>query len=109
VELYLYSLICFHGVDRENLICLHGTKLSGNIHGEQFLNLPWIRQLVAGLSTQRPRFAPDQSMLDLWWARWFWERFFSDYFGFGPRQNHSTKDPSSYFIFISPAFCNLSC
>jgi hypothetical protein len=29
-----------------------------------------------------PGSMPGQSMWDLWWANWHWERFFSWYFGF---------------------------
>jgi hypothetical protein len=25
---------------------------------------------------------PDRSMWDLWWAKWHWDKFFSEYFGF---------------------------
>jgi hypothetical protein len=25
---------------------------------------------------------PDQSMWDLWWTKWHWDRFFFQYFGF---------------------------
>ena len=25
---------------------------------------------------------PDQSMWDLWWTKWHWDRFFPEYFGF---------------------------
>jgi hypothetical protein len=27
---------------------------------------------------------PDQSMWDLWWTKWHWGRFFSEFFGFPP-------------------------
>jgi hypothetical protein len=45
--------------------------------------VPWLRRLVAGLSPQRPGFDPGgQSMWDLWWTKWHWDRVFSEYFGF---------------------------
>jgi len=27
---------------------------------------------------------PGQWMLDLWWTKWHWDRFFCEYFGFFP-------------------------
>jgi hypothetical protein len=33
-----------------------------------------------------------QSMWDLWWTKWHWDRFFSKYLGF-PCQFHSTRAP----------------
>jgi hypothetical protein len=29
-----------------------------------------------------PGLCPDQSMWDLWWTKWHWDRFFSELFGF---------------------------
>jgi hypothetical protein len=29
-----------------------------------------------------PGSIPGQSMWDLWWTKWHWDRFFSEYFGF---------------------------
>jgi hypothetical protein len=29
-----------------------------------------------------PGSIPGQSMWDLWWTKWHWDRFFPDYFGF---------------------------
>jgi hypothetical protein len=31
-----------------------------------------------------PGSIPGQSMWNLWWTKWHWDRFFSDYFGFSP-------------------------
>jgi hypothetical protein len=42
----------------------------------------WLRQLVAGLSQRRLGFDPGQSIWDLWWTKWHWDRFFPEYFGF---------------------------
>jgi hypothetical protein len=46
-------------------------------HGRVTLKkaVPWLRRLVAGLS-------PAQSVWDLWWAKWHWDRFFPEHFGF---------------------------
>jgi hypothetical protein len=33
------------------------------------------------LSPRRPGFDPGQSMWDLWWTKWHWDRFFPEYFG----------------------------
>jgi hypothetical protein len=29
-----------------------------------------------------PGWIPGQSMWDLWWTKWHWDRFFPEYFGF---------------------------
>jgi hypothetical protein len=39
--------------------------------------VPWLRSLVASLSPRRPGFEPSQSMWDLWWTNWHWDKFFS--------------------------------
>jgi hypothetical protein len=45
--------------------------------------IPWLRQSVSGLSPQRSTFNPvSQSTSNLWWTKWVWDRFFSEYFGF---------------------------
>jgi hypothetical protein len=45
--------------------------------------VPWLRRLAAGLPPRRPRFDPGSvHMWDLWWTKWHWDRFFSEYFGF---------------------------
>jgi hypothetical protein len=44
--------------------------------------VPWLRRLVAGLSPGRPGSHPNQSMWDLWWTEWYWDRFSSEFFGF---------------------------
>jgi hypothetical protein len=46
------------------------------------LVVPWLGQLVAGLSPQRPGFAPRSIQWDLWLTKWHWDRFFSELFGF---------------------------
>jgi hypothetical protein len=52
----------------------------------------WLRLLVAGLSPRRLGFDPGQSMWDLWWTKWHWDRFFPENFGFLP-SFHSTGAP----------------
>jgi hypothetical protein len=42
------------------------------------LAVPWLRQLVAGLSLSHS----GQSRWDLWWTKWYWDRFFLEFFGF---------------------------
>jgi hypothetical protein len=42
----------------------------------------WLRQLVADLSPRRPGFAPRSVQWDLWWTKWHWDRFLSEFFGF---------------------------
>jgi hypothetical protein len=51
---------------------------------------PWLRLLVANLSRRRPGFAPGQYMWDLWWTKWHWDRFFSEFFRFPLSVYHST-------------------
>jgi hypothetical protein len=41
--------------------------------------VPWLRRLAAGLP---PGSIPGQSIWDLRWTKWHWDRFFSEYFGF---------------------------
>jgi hypothetical protein len=31
---------------------------------------------------QRGKEIPGQYMWDLWWTKWYWDRFFPEYFGF---------------------------
>jgi hypothetical protein len=38
---------------------------------------------------------PGQFTRDLWWTEWQWDRILSQYFGFFPRQYHSTCAPYS--------------
>jgi hypothetical protein len=40
--------------------------------------VPWLRSLVAGLLPRVPGFAP-ASVWDLWWTKWHWDRFFSEF------------------------------
>jgi hypothetical protein len=47
--------------------------------------VPWFRRLVAGFSARRPAFVPER---DLWWTKWLWNRFFSEFFRL-PCQYHS--------------------
>jgi hypothetical protein len=44
--------------------------------------MPWLRWLIAGLSPWQPGFAPRSIQWDLWWTKWHWDRFFSEFFGF---------------------------
>jgi hypothetical protein len=43
---------------------------------------PWLKRLVAGLPPRGPVSRPVRSMWDLWWSKWHWGRFFSEFFGF---------------------------
>ena len=95
----LLTLYAFMAWTRRNLTCVHGNKHWGNIEGEQFLNLPWVRQLVASLSPQRTGFIVGRVLPG---------EVFLQILRFCPRQDHATNAPSSYFIRLQPAFCNLS-
>jgi hypothetical protein len=46
------------------------------------LAVPWLRRLVADYHRGGPGSIAGQSMWDLWWTKWHWDRFFSKYFGF---------------------------
>jgi hypothetical protein len=52
------------------------------ILSQMYKAVPWLRRLVAGLSPWRPSLLPVQSMWDLWWTKWHWERFFLKFFSF---------------------------
>jgi hypothetical protein len=56
------------------------TELMGNIIKLTMTAIPWIRRLgacVLGL-------IPGQTMWDLWWTRWQWDRFLCEYFSILP-------------------------
>jgi hypothetical protein len=48
----------------------------------KFTTVPWLKRLVVGLSPRRHGFAPGQSMWVLWWTKWHWDRFSSEFFSF---------------------------
>jgi len=53
--------------------------------------------LMAGFSLHRP--GSDHrpgACRDLWWTKWHCDKFFSQFFGFFPSQNHSTNVPYSF-------------
>jgi hypothetical protein len=55
--------------------------------------VPWLRRLVAGISPQRPGVRSQvKSMQDLWWKKWYWDRFLSELSVF-PCRFHSTGAP----------------
>jgi hypothetical protein len=37
-------------------------------------------------------------MWDLWWAKWHWERFFSEFFGFSVNISFHRRSPHSYHL-----------
>jgi hypothetical protein len=47
--------------------------------------VPWVKRLVADLSPRRPGSIAGQSMRDLWFTTWYWDRLFYEYFGFPVR------------------------
>jgi hypothetical protein len=47
-----------------------------------YWTLPYLRRLVAGYSDRGPGFIPGQPMCYLWWIKWQWDRFFSEYLDF---------------------------
>jgi hypothetical protein len=64
----------------------------------KFEAMPWFLQLVAGLSLQRPSSCPGQSMQDLWYTKWHWDRFFFELFGFPLSVSFHHGPPYSYII-----------
>jgi hypothetical protein len=64
----------------------------------------WLRWLVAGLSPRRPGFSPRSIQWDLWWAKWHWDRVFSECFGFPlsisfHRGLHFSENKKKMFIY----------
>jgi hypothetical protein len=45
--------------------------------------VPWLRQSPAS-HRGGPGSCPGQSMWDLWWTEWHWDRFFTEFFDFPP-------------------------
>jgi hypothetical protein len=41
---------------------------------------------------------PGQTMRDLWWTKWHWDRFFSEFFGFPLSIYHSTVALQTHII-----------
>jgi len=54
--------------------------------------MPWLRCLVTCVSPVDTGWILGHSMWDLWWTKWHWDKFFSEYFVF-PRQYNSTIVP----------------
>jgi hypothetical protein len=50
--------------------------------------VPWLRSLVTGISPRR----------DLWWTKWHWDRFFSEFFGFPLSISFHRRSPNSYHL-----------
>jgi hypothetical protein len=48
--------------------------------------------------TAETRFRPGQSMWNLWWTKWHWDRFFSELFGFPLSVYHSTIALQTHII-----------
>jgi hypothetical protein len=44
-----------------------------------------------------PDSLPSQSMWDLWWTKWYWDRFYSEFLGL-PCQYHSTVALKTHII-----------
>jgi hypothetical protein len=68
--------------------------------------VPWLRWLVAGLSPRRPGFASKSIQWDLWWTKWHWDGFFSEFFDFplsisSHHGLHFSRNSKKYF-FHSP-------
>jgi hypothetical protein len=63
--------------------------------------MPWLRRLVAGLSLRWPGFAPGQSMWDLWWTKWHWDRVFSEFFGFSMSVSFHRPSQNSYHLGVT--------
>jgi hypothetical protein len=71
-------------------------SIYGTIHGRQkytkylpsYLSnvqsraVPWLRRLVAASHRGGPGSIPGQSIWDLWWTKWHWDRIFPEFFGF---------------------------
>ena len=77
--------------------------MSDNSKAEK--SLPWIRRLVADSHRGGPGSIPSQSMWDLWWKKWHWDKFFPEYFGFPMsisfHQCSTTRKKKKLIIFIT--------
>jgi hypothetical protein len=50
--------------------------------GRKDLNSTKMDQRGKTTDRQKKKKIPGQSMWDLWWTKWHWDRFFPEYFGY---------------------------
>jgi hypothetical protein len=114
-----------HGMARVRTLCLSGERPVTNClsHGMALHRLlvascsPW-RPEISGICGEHggtapyhgsgglspachggvPGSRPGQSMWDLWWTKWHWDRFFSELFGFPLSISLLRPSPYSYII-----------
>jgi hypothetical protein len=46
------------------------------------VTVPWLKLFVASLSQRSPGFTPGSDHMNLYWTKWCWERFISEFFWF---------------------------
>ena len=84
---------------------LRGTNWMFKYNSGSFLSQKAVskfRRLVAGLSSQRLGFDPrGQSMWDLWWANWHWERGIPPSTSVFLCQRHSTDSPPHLHLHVA--------
>jgi len=77
-------------------------KHSGKIEKKQFLKLQWVKQLLAGLSSQSPGFVPGPVRVGLTTNRAVPVEVFLLVLRFCPCQDHSTNAAASCFNLLKP-------
>jgi hypothetical protein len=60
--------------------------------------VPWLKSLVAGLSPQRPGFAPGSIHVGFVVEKWHWDRFSSEFFSFPLSISFHRRSPNSYHL-----------
>jgi hypothetical protein len=60
--------------------------------------VPWLKWLVAGLSPQRPGFAPGSIHVGFAVEKWCWDKFFSESFCFTLSISFHRRYPNSYHL-----------
>jgi len=75
---------------------------------KSFLGMPWLKQLVTGLSLWRPVFSPGPLHVGFVWTNWHWDRAFSSSALVFPCPCHSICASQSYFVHLPLILYNLS-
>ena len=66
--------------------------------------MSWLRRSDGGLLLRGPAFDPRLGRVWLWWTKWHWDRFFSQYLCF-LSQYHSANAPLTLTIDCRPCEC----
>jgi hypothetical protein len=106
VTCYQYSVENFGRVSK----VIHDNAFSNRIN-KNAERLKWLKEAMTGrvmaqAVSRRPLAASAQSMWDLWWTMWHWDRFFPENFGFTlsvsfRRCSSTRKNEKKRIIFIT--------